>query len=75
MSIQKKFFGLSVCVLVGLLTILFIQMNSLSQIHKLSSAKILAHDLKISQLELRKNEKDFLVRKELKYEEYNGLKI
>ncbi|AXH12589.1 methyl-accepting chemotaxis protein [Halarcobacter bivalviorum] len=69
MSIQKKFFGLSVCVLVGLLTILFIQMNSLSQIHKLSSAKILAHDLKISQLELRKNEKDFLVRKELKYEE------
>ncbi len=68
MSIKNKLIALSSVVLIGFLTLFALEEYSISQMHKLGMAETLTEKLKVNQLELRKNEKDFLARKDLKYE-------
>ncbi|MFV0562493.1 methyl-accepting chemotaxis protein [Malaciobacter mytili] len=68
MSIKNKLIALSSVVLIGFLTLFALEEYSISQMHKLGMAETLTEKLKVNQLELRKNEKDFLTRKDLKYE-------
>lgn len=66
-SIKTKLIGLSVIVSLSFLLILIIELVSINKIDNISVISNNIQNMEIQLLELRKNEKDFLARKDLKY--------
>lgn len=66
-SIKAKLISLSIIVTLSFLLILIIELVSINKIDKISNITNKIENMEILLLELRKNEKDFLVRKDLKY--------
>jgi methyl-accepting chemotaxis protein len=66
-SIKTKLIGLSVIVSLSFLLILLIELISINKIDNISIISSNIKNMEIQLLELRKNEKDFLARKDLKY--------
>jgi methyl-accepting chemotaxis protein len=66
-SIKMKLIGLSVIVSLSFLLILLIELISINKIDNISIISSNIKNMEIQLLELRKNEKDFLARKDLKY--------
>jgi methyl-accepting chemotaxis protein len=66
-SIKTKLISLSVIVSLSFLLILIIELISINKIDNISIISNNIKNMEIQLLELRKNEKDFLVRKDLKY--------
>ncbi|QKF67244.1 MCP-domain signal transduction protein [Arcobacter venerupis] len=66
-SIKIKLIGLSVIVSLSFLLILIIELVSINKIDNISIISNNIKNMEIQLLELRKNEKDFLARKDLKY--------
>ncbi|RXK07750.1 chemotaxis protein [Halarcobacter ebronensis] len=69
MSIKIKLYILAGLSIFGLIVLSLLLFQSVSTIYSLSSSKTLIEELDTSMLMLRRNEKDFLARKELKYKE------
>ncbi|WP_419777676.1 methyl-accepting chemotaxis protein [Malaciobacter marinus] len=67
MSIKQKLVLLSTCVLLGLIALFILNNYSQNQMKELVKAQKSVEVLKTLQTELRKNEKDFLARKDEKY--------
>ena len=67
LSIKAKLIALSIIVSLSFLIILAIELISINKIDKISTISNKIENLQIQLLELRKNEKDFLTRKDLKY--------
>ncbi len=67
LSIKAKLIALSIIVSLSFLIILAIELISINKIDKISTISNKIENLQIQLLELRKNEKDFLARKDLKY--------
>ena len=67
-SIKTKLFSLAALVAFFLLAIVFIANYSMGQIKLLDETKSLVKDSQILLLSLRRNEKDFLARSDLKYQ-------
>ncbi|RXJ69213.1 hypothetical protein CRV08_04180 [Halarcobacter ebronensis] len=68
-SIKIKLYILAGLSIFGLVVLSLLLFQSVSTIYSLSSSKTLIEELDTSMLMLRRNEKDFLARKELKYKE------
>ncbi len=66
-SIKTKLISLSIIISLSFLLILFIELISINKVDKIANINTKIGELEIQQLELRKNEKDFLARKDLKY--------
>ena len=66
-SIKTKLISLSIIVSLSFLLILIIELTSINKIDRISIISNNIGDMEIQLLELRKNEKDFLARKDLKY--------
>jgi methyl-accepting chemotaxis protein len=66
-SIKTKLIALSVIVSLSFLLVLVIELISIKNIDKILNISININNMQIQLLELRKNEKDFLSRKDLKY--------
>ena len=66
-SIKTKLIGLSVIVSLSFLLILVIELISINNIDTILNISNKINNMQIQLLELRKNEKDFLARKDLKY--------
>ena len=71
-SIKTKLISLSIIISLSFVLILFIELLSINKISEIENIGTQINKLEIQQLELRKNEKDFLSRKDLKYlEKFN----
>ena len=66
-SIKVKLISLCIIIIISYLSILTVELISIKKVDKLSTIQNEIQQLQIQQLELRKNEKDFLSRKDLKY--------
>ncbi|WP_101759322.1 hypothetical protein [Oceanicoccus sp. KOV_DT_Chl] len=69
LSIKNRLFLLAAVTVVALVIIGVIVANSVSTLHKIEQSDTLLSDLKVNMLTLRRHEKDFLARKDLKYVE------
>lgn len=69
MTIKNKLIFLTMSVLAGFITLVLTETYKESKINTLNKAFLSIEEIKISELELRKSEKDFLQRNELKYVE------
>lgn len=67
MSIKQKLIAISAMALFGFIALILLETYSASQMKKLSDAQLLVEQIKTNQYVLRKNEKDFLGRKDIKY--------
>jgi methyl-accepting chemotaxis protein len=66
-SIKAKLYLLAVVSILGLFILTFLLINSVNSINKLGEGRVLVEALDSDMLMLRRNEKDFLARKDLKY--------
>lgn len=69
MTIKNKLIFLTMSVLAGFITLVLTETYKENKIDSLNKAFLSIEEIKISELELRKSEKDFLQRNELKYVE------
>jgi len=67
-TIKKKLLFSSALAIGGFIVMAYLLYNSVNNMKELSEAQSLVHKLKADMLTLRRNEKDFLARKLLKYE-------
>ncbi|WP_038176503.1 MULTISPECIES: methyl-accepting chemotaxis protein [Vibrio] len=67
MNIKNKLYSLGVVAIFGVITIVFATMQFAQTTSQLHQASLLVADLEIRLLNLRRNEKDFLLRKDVKY--------
>ena len=67
MTIKNKLIFLTLSVLIGFVTLILSQTYKENNVSMLSQTHFIVEELKISELLLRKNEKDFLQRNDLKY--------
>jgi methyl-accepting chemotaxis protein len=66
-SIKTKLISLSIILTLSFILILIVELVSINKIDKISNITNKIENMEIQLLELRKNEKDFLARKDLKY--------
>jgi methyl-accepting chemotaxis protein len=66
-SIKIKLISLSIILTLSFILILIVELVSINKIDKISNITNKIENMEIQLLELRKNEKDFLARKDLKY--------
>ncbi|MFO6423216.1 methyl-accepting chemotaxis protein [Motilimonas sp. KMU-193] len=69
MLIKHKFIANSVVITAGLLLLFFLLIGKTNELEKLSNTLLVAESIKTDMLTLRRNEKDFLTRNELKYQD------
>ena len=67
LSIKAKLILSAIISIIGFLILLFLLNSSISSINHLNRAKALLIELKVDLLTLRKHEKNFIIRKDLKY--------
>ena len=67
LTVKAKLFVLTVITAIGFLVLIFISQKTINTMHELGEANGLVQHLDVEMLNLRKHEKDFLARKELKY--------
>lgn len=67
MNIKNKLYSLGVVAIFGVIAIVFATMQFAQTTSQLHQASLLVADLEIRLLNLRRNEKDFLLRKDVKY--------
>jgi len=67
LTIKAKLMTLSIFVFIGFLFIAFVESHDMDELHELTIMEKYVKDLNIEMLNLRKHEKDFLSRKDLKY--------
>ncbi|MCE0555826.1 methyl-accepting chemotaxis protein [Motilimonas sp. E26] len=69
MLIKHKFIANSLVITVGLFLLFSLLIIKISELEKLSKTALVAESLKTDMLMLRRHEKDFLARKDLKYQQ------
>ncbi|RTZ17410.1 methyl-accepting chemotaxis protein [Vibrio aquaticus] len=67
MNIKNKLYSLGVVAILGVVTVLFSTTHFAQTTSQLNQASLLVAKLEIRLLNLRRNEKDFLLRKDMKY--------
>ena len=67
MTIKLKLIVLTVITAVGFLVLIGLSQKAITTMHELGEANGLVKQLNVEMLNLRKHEKDFLARKDLKY--------
>ncbi|ENV2991883.1 methyl-accepting chemotaxis protein, partial [Vibrio vulnificus] len=67
MTIKQKLYALGAIAILGIITLLFTSNHFVDKSNQLQQAIKLVGDLEIRLLNLRRNEKDFLLRSDAKY--------
>jgi len=67
MTIKAKLVSLAILLILSFSTILFMENRAMSELEKIAQMDHASEELKVHMLTLRKHEKDFLARKDMKY--------
>jgi len=68
-TVAHKLYAIAVIVALGILIMLWIEFTGIKHIERLEESRIDLQQIEITMLQLRRNEKDFLARNTLKYQE------